>query len=275
MRRILTFSVIGLLAAGLTQVEAQTIKPSRETRHVQGGGQDDGVRSQTATATHGGDSYRASEVIGLNVQNAAGDTVGEISDLVIDPDGKISYVALSVGGFLGMGDKLFAIPFDAFHCRHDGDDVVVTLDVTPDTFENAQGFDQDHWPNMTDRRWREDTASRYKSVNRSRTEADREGLDADNTGVNARDVKTRNWTAFDQSNKQADIDLVANLRSEVLKLDNLSMNARNIKIITNAGHVVLRGPVKSVGEREAIEKVVRRIAGDDNIDNQIEVEKNP
>ena len=223
---------------------------------------------------------RVSELMGLNVQDAKGETVGEISDLMLDENGQVVYVALSIGGFLGIGDKLYAIPFDALQYGHDGDDSVATLDVTPETFKNAQGFGQDQWPDMNDRRWRENTDSTYKSVKRSQVAVNVDGVDADNTGLNARDTNAdgddpRNWTAFDQSNDQADIDLVAKLRSEVLDIDDLSVNGRNIKIITNGGQVVLRGPVNSADERTAIETVVRRVADGQEIHNLLEVEKNP
>ncbi len=56
--------------------------------------------------------YRASKVIGSSVVNEAGDTVGKIDEIIIGPDGKAPFVVLSVGGFLGMGDKLIALPYE-------------------------------------------------------------------------------------------------------------------------------------------------------------------
>src|SRR5262245_21409012 len=54
---------------------------------------------------------RASEIIGTSVKNKAEEDLGSINDLVIDPvDGQIAYAAVSMGGFLGVGDKLFAVP---------------------------------------------------------------------------------------------------------------------------------------------------------------------
>lgn len=96
--------------------------------------------------------------------------------------------------------------------------------------------------------------------------------DPENTGVNQRDTNEDKQTSFDQSNSQADTELVANLRSSILEIDDLSINGRNIKIITNEGRVVLRGPVDSAAERDAIEKVAKEVAGADNVKSELEVE---
>jgi osmotically-inducible protein OsmY len=97
--------------------------------------------------------------------------------------------------------------------------------------------------------------------------------DRDNTAVNERDADGSTKTPFDQSNEQADIDLAAKIRAEVLKIEDLSVNGRNVKIITNEGKVVLRGPVNSAAERDAIAEVASDAAGQGNVTNQLEVEK--
>lgn len=56
--------------------------------------------------------YRASKVLGSSVVNEAGDTIGKIDEIIVGPDGKAPFVVLSVGGFLGVGDKLVALPYD-------------------------------------------------------------------------------------------------------------------------------------------------------------------
>ncbi|QDU98163.1 BON domain-containing protein [Lignipirellula cremea] len=96
--------------------------------------------------------------------------------------------------------------------------------------------------------------------------------DRDNTAVNERDADGDNATPFDQSNDQADIDLVAKIRANVLEIDDLSTNGRNVKIITNDGNVVLRGPVATAAERTAIEQVAKDAAGADKVTSQLEVE---
>lgn len=93
---------------------------------------------------------KASDVIGRKVKNAQGEDLGKVEDLAIDAsDGRVNYAVLSFGGFLGMGDKLFAIPFKAL--RHQEKECV--LDIPKDRLEKAPGFDKDHWPNFADRKW--------------------------------------------------------------------------------------------------------------------------
>jgi len=75
-----------------------------------------------------------------------------VGDVVLDIEaGRLAYAVLSFGGFLGMGDKYFAIPWEAF--RFDATGKSAILNVAKVLLENAPGFDKDHWPNMTDSAW--------------------------------------------------------------------------------------------------------------------------
>lgn len=95
--------------------------------------------------------YKASELMGLNIRSTNDDNVGEVKDLMIGRDGKIAYAAVSFGGFLGIGDKMFAVPFDALKIVSAGDDAPYAhLDVTEQTLKNRQGFDKDNWPEKAD-----------------------------------------------------------------------------------------------------------------------------
>lgn len=95
--------------------------------------------------------FRASALIGMDVQNTAGTDLGEIEDVTIhEHTGKVEYVAISFGGFLDIQDKLFAVPWDRLHIKRVGDpqddDWIAVMDVTKETLERAQGFNQDDWP---------------------------------------------------------------------------------------------------------------------------------
>ncbi len=88
----------------------------------------------------------ASSINGTDVVNPAGEDLGDIKDLMINlSDGRISYVVLSYGGFLGMGDKLFAVPWDSFTIDTAREKFM--LNVSKEKLENAPGFDKDNWPN--------------------------------------------------------------------------------------------------------------------------------
>lgn len=86
----------------------------------------------------------ATKIIGNKVVNRQGEELGSIKDLTIDlDDAQIAYAVLSFGGFLGVGDKLFAIPLEALIFMNKQ---TVILDVDKEVLKNAPGFDKDRWP---------------------------------------------------------------------------------------------------------------------------------
>ena len=94
----------------------------------------------------------ASTIIGDAVRNTAGEDLGEIEEVMIDLDhNRIAYAVVSFGGFLGMGDKLFAVPMESLAL--DAPNHQFILDVDRETLENAPGFDKDDWPDTADRAW--------------------------------------------------------------------------------------------------------------------------
>ena len=87
----------------------------------------------------------AATMIGTKIVNPAGEELGSLKDLMIDLDeGQVNYAVLSFGGFLGLGDKLFAIPWDALTINPE--DNTFILDMNKDQLKDAPGFDKDHWP---------------------------------------------------------------------------------------------------------------------------------
>jgi len=99
-------------------------------------------------------------MIGTQVVNPDGDTLGDIKDVVIDPhSGRIAYAVVSFGGFLGLGEKLFAIPFGAF--KYNATLSQCILDVPKERLEAAPGFDSGHWPAMADEKWHRQVHAHY------------------------------------------------------------------------------------------------------------------
>lgn len=91
----------------------------------------------------------ASTLLGAHVSNLQDESLGELKDCMIDStSGKIAYGVLSFGGLLGMGNKLFAIPWETF--RVDAENERLVLDVPRERFKDAPGFDADHWPDFTE-----------------------------------------------------------------------------------------------------------------------------
>ena len=92
----------------------------------------------------------ASTLCSDSVVNPSGESLGKIEELMIDlGSGRVAYAVLSFGGFLGMGNKLFAVPFGALDL--DTEEKRFVLDIPKAKLERAPGFDKDHWPDFADR----------------------------------------------------------------------------------------------------------------------------
>lgn len=93
---------------------------------------------------------RASKIIGTAVKNANGDNLGNVKELVLDPEtGQVVYAVVSFGGVLGVGDKLFAVPWKALHWTQDKEYYVLNEDKA--TLAKAPGFDKKHWPDSSNK----------------------------------------------------------------------------------------------------------------------------
>jgi hypothetical protein len=105
--------------------------------------------------SHGGPGpflMGADTLLGNDVYNSAGESLGSIKEFMIEmKTGRVAYAVLSFGGFLGMGDRLFAVPWQAL--RLDTDSHRFVLNVAKDALKDAPGFDKDHWPSMADPSW--------------------------------------------------------------------------------------------------------------------------
>ena len=102
----------------------------------------------------------ASSVTGNKVKNSSGDTFGTVHDIMLDcSTGKIAYIVMSAGGFLGIGEKLFAVPISALAI--DRDNKCFRTQLSKETFEKAEGFDKDQWPDMANQSWEEKNHSRF------------------------------------------------------------------------------------------------------------------
>ncbi len=113
----------------------------------------------------GGYSILGSKLIGMEVENAQGENLGEVKDIMIDSTGKVRYAAVSYGGIMGMGDQMYAVPLKAFTFKRDKDmffdDVILRLNVTKEQLKDLKGFDNKTWPNLDDEGYRNDLDARY------------------------------------------------------------------------------------------------------------------
>jgi sporulation protein YlmC with PRC-barrel domain len=113
--------------------------------------------------THQGPGPRlmgAETLVGNDVFNRKGEDLGDIKEIMLDmASGNVHYAVLSYGGFLGMADKLFAVPWNAL--RLDTENKRFELNVEKDRLESAPGFDKDAWPDMADKSWVDEIHSYY------------------------------------------------------------------------------------------------------------------
>lgn len=105
----------------------------------------------------------ASTLEGDKVRNAANEDLGRVNAIMIDiPSGCVAYAVLSFDGVLGMGNKLFAVPWNALLVDEDAKCFV--LDVDRRTLETAPGFDKSDWPDMADPVWGADIFTHYGAI---------------------------------------------------------------------------------------------------------------
>jgi sporulation protein YlmC with PRC-barrel domain len=102
----------------------------------------------------------AATVTGNEVCNLQDEKLGKIQDIMLDlAEGKIRYAVLSSGGFLGMGDRLFAVPWKALKLDRENHRFLLNVDI--ERLKNAPGFDKDQWPDMADSTWSSTIESYY------------------------------------------------------------------------------------------------------------------
>ena len=165
-----------------------------------------------------------------------------------------------------MGDELSALPSSALGFSTDR--TTLRVDTSKEMLSNAPHFKSDQWPDFTQPSYAAGVYHAYKVEPYFTTN---ETAQADNTVRNVRDRNNRTVTPLDQGNSKADIGTTAQIRKEIIATDKMSLNAKNVKIITNNGQVTLRGPVNTAEEKRMIGEIANRIARSENVDNQLEV----
>jgi len=100
------------------------------------------------------------EVISVSVKNPQNESLGDICEVMVDKvSGRVAYAVLDSGSFLGMGGKLFALPWNALH--YNPNDQCFILNVEKEKLKNAPGFDKNNWPDMANKSWGESVSNYY------------------------------------------------------------------------------------------------------------------
>lgn len=112
---------------------------------------EDAPKKKSEAKSIEGSIVRASSIAGMSVRSPDNKSLGKVEDVVIDTHtGTVQYAAISFGGFLGFGDKLFAVPFKALHVKHEPGSKTphFEMNITQEALEKAKGFDKNHWPDF-------------------------------------------------------------------------------------------------------------------------------
>lgn len=123
---------------------------------------DDDAAGPEARKGPGPELMGADTLVGNDVYNAEGEDIGDIKEIMLDMrNGRVGYAVLSFKPFLSMGEKLFAVPWNAM--KLDTEHKRFTLDVDKDRLKEAPGFDKSHWPNMSDQSWQQEINTYYRT----------------------------------------------------------------------------------------------------------------
>lgn len=133
-------------SAALTAAE----EPATAARQANAQKRDQSQNQQQEKKVQSVTTYRVSTLTGMNVKNREGKDIGQIEDLLVDiHDGQIGYAILSFGGFFGIGDKWFPIPWRELTVYHDEQESYLVADVSKQFLETAPSFDSKDFPDMT------------------------------------------------------------------------------------------------------------------------------
>ncbi len=215
---------------------------------------------------------RASKLMGAPVNNQQGEKLGRVDNFIVDlAAGRIVAVIVSSSGSTGADDMttddcLSAVPPAAF--RFNGQHDQLQLDSSKALLASSPHFKSGQWPDFNQPGY---ASGVYHAYHMEPYFSDDATSEPDNTAANLRERDRNNLTPLDQGNSQADIDTTAQIRKEIMATDGMSINAKNVKIITLNGLVTLRGAVNSEEEKRQIGEIAGRVAQASNVHNQLEV----
>lgn len=143
-------------------------EPQGDTPRGQGDRMQEGQRGMT-----GGQNQEAPRVwlsedlMGMEVVSRDGESLGEIEDIVVRPGGESAYAVLTFGGWFGIGDKLFAMPWSVLEsierdAGDEGSERSLVLPLSKEKLKQAPGFDKDNWPVMANKDWTQAIDNFYK-----------------------------------------------------------------------------------------------------------------
>lgn len=219
----------------------------------------------TADAT---EALRASELIGKTVLGETGETIGDVEDLILDLSwGKVAQVIVASGGFLGIGEELSAIPPALFVQNSDSHHLQLKANKT--LLSSAPRFKIGQWKDH----------SSPESINQVYSAYGLQPYfdpapDSDGSRLQVREPLDPSQSDSILTGSEADARLTENIRKSIDRELTLSKTAREVEVASFNGRITLRGVVASETEKQTVEKIARQIAGGDQVDSQLTINKN-
>jgi sporulation protein YlmC with PRC-barrel domain len=177
-------------------------------------------------------SQKVTDLMGKNVTNAAGEDLGQIEEIVTDAiSGRILYGVLSFGGFLGLGDKYYAIPWQSLRLTDDAKKF--TLNVEKDRLKKATGFDKERWPDLANEQFATNTYQQYNQKpywQSGNGEVQPGGLKI-GTSASHRDRWNEHTTAWQKCTDLCDKEVRTTQGDEVGALDDLVLDPDSGRIL--------------------------------------------
>jgi sporulation protein YlmC with PRC-barrel domain len=137
------------------------------------------------------DEHFASSLIGANVTNPAGETLGSVNNLMVGPNGELTAAVIGVGGFLGIGEKNVAVPYDALQTTTEDDELKVVLNTTKAELETAQDYrDIDDQPLSVSKRLTDEAKVKYEQAKQGASETYSKAKESV-SGTGKNEVKTQ------------------------------------------------------------------------------------
>lgn len=172
----------------------------------------------------------ANSVIGVKVTNNDKENLGKIEEIMIDKSsGEVQYVVLSFGGILGMGEKLFALPWRSI--SYSPEDSAFILDMNKEKLENAPAFEKSNWPDMSDPLWKKTINSYYGIVDEVKNEG------KDKAKETMQDITNSTKKVLEQSSEEVK-------KSGKDWVDYLQNHPMQSILFAIVGYFALRGAVK-------------------------------